>query len=188
MPQTPPHAPPQNSASGEVGRIRVGFSGAFANKGVSLLARAIRQDYPLLNLFIANSGNSEIVLGQLIGHKLDVGIISATYQHPRVGRRLVAADRLGAFVPIKHPLAGRRDIALVDLRDEPFILTDISGGFVLRDLTLEVCRDAGFYPKVIQEAMDSYTVFALVAAGLGLSIVPESALAIRPADVAVQPE
>jgi DNA-binding transcriptional LysR family regulator len=177
----------QNSASGEVGRIRVGFSGAFANKGVSLLARAIRSDYPLLNLFIAGSAKNEFVLGQLIAHKLDVGIISATYGHPKVGRRLVAADRLGAFVPIHHALAGKYDVALADLRDEPFILTDTSGGLVLRDLTLQVCRDAGFQPNVIQEATDFYTVFALVAAGLGLSIVPESAQAVRPADVAYVP-
>jgi DNA-binding transcriptional LysR family regulator len=177
----------QNSASGEVGRIRVGFSGAFANKGVSLLARAIRRDYPLLNLYIASSANSETVLSQLIGHKLDVGIISASYHHPRIGRRLVAADRLGVFVPINHQLAARRETTLAELREEAFILTDTSGVFVLRDLTLRVCHDAGFHPKVVQEATDSYTVFALVAAGLGLSIVPESALAIRPADVAYVP-
>lgn len=177
----------QNSASGEVGRIRVGFSGAFANKGVSLLTRAVRSDYPLLNLFIAGSANSEVVLGRLIAHKLDVGIISATYGHPKIGRRLVAADRLGAFVPIHHALAGKQDATLADLRDEPFVLTDASGGFVLRDLTLQVCREAGFHPHVIQEATDSSTVFALVGAGLGLSIVPESAKAMRPADVAYVP-
>jgi DNA-binding transcriptional LysR family regulator len=177
----------QNSASGEIGRIRLGFSGAFANKGVALLARAIRQDYPLLNLFIAGSANSEVILGQLIAHKLDVGIISATYGHPKIGWRLVAADRLGAFVPSHHALAGKHDVILSDLRDEPFIMTDASGGFVLRDLTLQVCQEAGFRPNVIQEATDSQTVFALVAAGLGLSIVPESALAIRPADVAYVP-
>jgi DNA-binding transcriptional LysR family regulator len=177
----------QNSASGEVGRIRVGFSGVFANKGVALLAHAIRTDYPLLNLFIAGSANSEVVLDQLIAHKVDVGFISATYGHPRVGRRLVAADRLGVFVPSRHDLAGKDDVALADLRDEPFILTDGSGGFVLRDLTLRVCREAGFQPNVIQEATDSATVFALVAAGLGLSIVPESAQAMRPGDVAYVP-
>ena len=54
----------QNSASGEVGRIRVGFSGAFANKGVSLLARAIRRDYPLL------MGTSVLVAGLVIGASL----------------------------------------------------------------------------------------------------------------------
>jgi DNA-binding transcriptional LysR family regulator len=177
----------QNSASGEVGRIRVGFSGAFANKGVALLARAIRTAYPMLNLFIAGSANSEVVLDQLIAHKLDVGIISATYGHPKIGRRLVAADRLGAFLPSRHEFAGQGDVALADLRDEPFIMTDASGGFVLRDLTLQVCQEAGFRPNVIQEATDSFTVFALVAAGLGISIVPESALAVRPADVAYVP-
>ncbi len=177
----------RNSASGEVGRIRVGFSDVFASKGVSLLARAIRADFPLLNLFIAGSANSEVVLGQLIAHKLDVGIISATYGHPKVGRRLVAADRLGAFVPNGHALAGKRDVALADLRDEPFVMTDPSGGFVLRDLTLQVCREAGFRPNVVQEAADSHTVLSLVAAGLGLTIVPESALATLPADVAYVP-
>jgi DNA-binding transcriptional LysR family regulator len=90
-------------------------------------------------------------------------------------------------VPSRHDLAGKQQVAIADLVDEPFVLTDASGGFVLRDLTLHVCHEAGFHPNVVQEATDSHTVFALVAAGLGLSIVPESAQALRPVDVAYVP-
>ena len=61
-------------------------------------------DYPLLNLYIASSANSETVLSELIGHKLNISMVSTSYHHPRIGRGLVAADRLGVFVPSNHPL------------------------------------------------------------------------------------
>jgi len=72
----------QNAGTGEVGLVRVGFTGAFANEGAAGLARAVRRRYPRLELSLVGSANSELVLNQLVSDQVDIGIISAGYQNP----------------------------------------------------------------------------------------------------------
>lgn len=170
----------QNAGSGESGTVRIGFSGAFAHEGLSQLARESRRHHPLIELVIAASGNNDSVLEQLLSDRLDIGIMSETHGHPKVASRLISASRLGALVPADHRLATAESARLSDLSGEPFVLTDSASRFALRDVTIEACLDAGFQPHIAQEAADSFTVFALVSAGMGLTLVPETARDIWP--------
>jgi DNA-binding transcriptional LysR family regulator len=165
----------RNAGSGESGSVRVGFSGAFVHEGLSRLARLSRQQHPGIELVIAASGNNDSVLDQLLSDKIDIGFMSDTHPHPKVATRLIGASKLGALVPSDHRLAGSGPVPLADLADEPFVLTDTASRFALRDVTIQACLEAGFQPRVAQEAADSFTVFALVSAGMGLTLVPESA-------------
>jgi DNA-binding transcriptional LysR family regulator len=78
-----------------------------------------------------------------------------------------------------HPLAGAGTLDLRDLRDEPFVQTPRQLSPSLNDHVLALCASHGFRPKVIQEASEFPTILALVAAGLGVALVPESALRTR---------
>src|ERR1700712_4055163 len=110
----------QNAGTGEVGLVRVGFTGAFANEGVARLAGAVRRRYPRLELSLVGSVNSELVLNQLVSDQIDIGIMSAGYQHPRIAQRFLGANRLGVLVPTDHRFAVEKSIDIADLRDEPF--------------------------------------------------------------------
>ena len=77
-------------------------------------------------------------------------------------------------VATDHPLAGRRDVSLTEVAGEPFVMRRAPSG--MRTQTLELCQAAGFDPEVAFEADDLPTVRGLVAAGLGVAVVPAMGL------------
>jgi len=79
-------------------------------------------------------------------------------------------EQLLLAVPSGHRLAGRRQIRLREVADEPFVA--LKAGFATRALADELCSRAGFEPKIAVESQDPTTVRSLVAAGLGLALVP----------------
>ena len=77
-------------------------------------------------------------------------------------------------LPAEHPLAGKRALSLADLRDEDWVQTSATSPcarFVVR-----ACLAAGFEPKVSFESDDYETVQGLVAAGVGVALIPQLAL------------
>ena len=77
-------------------------------------------------------------------------------------------------VATDHPLAGRWDATLAEVATEPFVMR--RGPSDMRTQTVELCRVAGFEPEVAYEADDLPTVRGLVAAGLGVAVVPAMGL------------
>ena len=92
-------------------------------------------------------------------------------------------DSYDVILPKGHPLAERRKLKLADLADEPWIAsTDACG---CRQITEAACRDAGFEPRVAFEADETLAAQALVAAGVGVTLLPRLALAtVHPSVVA----
>lgn len=76
------------------------------------------------------------------------------------------------LLPEGHPLAARKQLLLTELTEEAFIFYK---GMV-RSLTLEACRTAGFEPRVACESTELETVRALVRAGLGIAVLPKLAI------------
>ena len=92
-------------------------------------------------------------------------------------------DRYDAVLPAAHPLASRRRLALKDLAEEQWIVsTEING---CRTITSATCREAGFEPRVAFEADDTLASQALVAGGVGVTLMPRMALtALHPGTAA----
>jgi DNA-binding transcriptional LysR family regulator len=92
-------------------------------------------------------------------------------------------DRYDAILPKGHALAGRARLSLSDLSGEPWVAsTSVCG---CRQITESVCRDAGFEPRVAFEADETLAAQALVAAGVGVTLLPQLALtALHPGVVA----
>ena len=85
-------------------------------------------------------------------------------------------------LPKEHRVTARR-VSLADLRDEPFILVRRPSAPGMYAQVLESCRAVGFEPVVAAEVGRMLTALGLVAAGLGLSLVPKSVAALRPPGV-----
>jgi DNA-binding transcriptional LysR family regulator len=96
-------------------------------------------------------------------------------------------DVLYASLPADHPLATRRAVALSDLRDEDWMLVGLRGSCADSNIVLRACQDAGFEPNVAYTSDDYFAIQGLVAAGMGVALVPGLALASNRADVAVRP-
>jgi DNA-binding transcriptional LysR family regulator len=170
----------RRTARGEQGRVVVGFtSSAPFHSFVPRVIRTFREMSPLVSLVLEESGSSELVQG-LHNEEIDAAFI-----------RSPVADVLGLTVrplleecmivalPSGHALAKGVNsrtppLPLSELAKETFILYKRPGGPGLYDTIITACRSVGFSPRVGQEAPRIISTLNLVAAGLGVSVVPES--------------
>jgi DNA-binding transcriptional LysR family regulator len=115
------------------------------------------------------------LLPRLENGELDLAVIYDNETVPDVGagnfeRIPLLADRFQAVLPATHPLARRRTIRLADLRAESWIGGAPSSGWYR--IVRHACRQAGFSPRADFASDDYIAVQALVAAGLGVSVIP----------------
>ena len=90
----------------------------------------------------------------------------------------VRQDRLLAALPAGHRLTQRKSLTVADLRDEDFVAHAGAGRSVMGSVLSTACADAGFIPRVRQEVEETSTLVTLVAAGLGVAIVPAPTAAL----------
>ena len=89
----------------------------------------------------------------------------------------LASERLYAVLPKRHALAKRRAVSLGDLRDQPFLL--LRDGHCFREAAVAACNRARLRPNVVFESGQFSSILSMVAAGLGISIVPAMAIEKR---------
>jgi len=87
---------------------------------------------------------------------------------------ILFTENIAALLPANHPLAKRESIQLAELRNDLFVL--FPDGYILHKVAMDACRAAGFLPNVISEGEDLDALKGLVAAGIGVSLLPESSL------------
>jgi DNA-binding transcriptional LysR family regulator len=170
----------RRTARGEQGRVAVGFtSSAPFHPFVPRVIRSFREMFPLVSLMLEESGSSELVQA-LHSEEIDAAFIRSPVADV-VGLlvRPILEEEMLVALPAGHALAKRpaRDssaLPLVELANETFILYKRPGGPGLYDTIITACRGAGFSPRVGQEAPRIISTLNLVAAGLGVSIVPAS--------------
>lgn len=165
----------RRTARGEVGRIAVGFTTSAPFH--PLVARAIREfrgNRPNVSFVLEESSSGDMVSG-LRDDRLDVAFIRSGLVDPAgiTVHPLLHEDMVAAF-PARHPLTKRARLTLKDLADETLILYRRPDGRGLYDVIIAACAEAGFSPHVGQEAPRIVSTLNLVAAGLGITIVPAS--------------
>jgi DNA-binding transcriptional LysR family regulator len=106
----------------------------------------------------------------LLDGMVDLILTSDDPGAPQVRWRRLVTEPLRLAVPAHHRLAGRKRARLAEVADEPFIL--LPEGYGLRAVTERLCRDVGFMPRVAFEGGEIETLRALVAAGLGVALLP----------------
>jgi len=131
---------------------------------------AFRKSYPKIQVQLKEESSPELARDLEQG-EVELAILDEAGLRPGLAHQTVLTEELLLALPAKHLLAGKRTLALKQVSDEPFILMKTGHGF--RQITLELYRKAGLEPKVVFESGGIETVQALVAAGLGISLVPQ---------------
>lgn len=117
---------------------------------------------------------------------LHVGFVRGPLQEPSLVSEVVRRERLMLALPPDHPLTGCEQLELVRVSREPFVFFPRARGPAFFDFLMGFCRSSGFSPRIVQEA-PQVDVLSLVAAGFGVSIVPDSVREIRRDDIALRP-
>ncbi len=165
-------------SEGTAGRLTVGFTGSAAfHPFVPSVIRAFRDAAPGVSLALEESSTGELMDAVQDG-RVDAAFIRGPYgQGPGVTVQAVLEESMLVAFPADHPLVRngkRKRIALTDLAQESLILYRRHSGPGLYDAIIAACRAAGFSPRIEQEAPRMLSTLSLVAAGLGVSLVPAS--------------
>lgn len=172
----------RRAARGERGRLAIGFtSSAALHPFVPSVLRRFRETFIGVSVVLEEAGTGEL-LDALQHEKLDAAFIRS----PLSGTQLlqdepILVEPMLLALPTDHPLArdASSPLPLAGLAQESFVLYRRRVGLGLYDAILVACREAGFSPQVVQEAPRMTATLSLVAAGLGVSIVPASMQRLR---------
>ena len=158
-----------DTASEATGRIGLGFLHTMGAEAVPALVSAFRARHPGLR-FALTQGSADAVLSALEDGELDLVLTSPLPRRPRLVAHPLAEQPLVLVLPTTHPLARRDRLELAELREEPFV--GFEDGYGLRGITERLCAAAGFAPRLAFEGQDAGTLRGLVAAGLGVAVLP----------------
>jgi DNA-binding transcriptional LysR family regulator len=168
----------QRAQRGEVGELRLGFTRASAL--LPPIPRAIhgfRQRWPAVQLMLEEL-NSLQQIDALLDRRLQLGILRFRPLPDTLASQPLFDDPLVAVLRADHPLlSGKRTprkLPTAALADDPFVVFSNAAGTGIHDHVLALCQQAGFAPRIAQEAGEASTIISLVAAGLGVSILPAS--------------
>jgi len=174
----------RSAATGRIGKLALGYTASsMLSVALPLAIRQFRQAYPRTSLSLQEMTSLD-QLDAVHARALDLAIlrrpdvvvpagivIEEWYQAP-----------LLAAVPQAHPLA-KGPVRIGDLRDEAMILYPRHAGIGLYWKVQDLCAKAGFRPNTVQEARDASTMIGLVAAGVGIAVVPSDTECIALAGV-----
>ncbi|MET7642195.1 LysR family transcriptional regulator [Streptomyces sp. NPDC005426] len=172
---------------GEFGRVSIGFAGASSHATLPRLTRAVRAAHPAIELAMTGQTYANVALARVADGSLDLGFVRLPVTQPGVSFRVIDEEELVCALPSDHPLAARAGVPIEVLAGEPFVSFPANTGSTVRDAMVGACEAAGFNPRVVQEAPDSYTILALVAAGVGVTLTVTSVQHIQQSGLVYRP-
>jgi DNA-binding transcriptional LysR family regulator len=169
-------------AAGELGVLRLGLTGTAAVSHLPAIARAVHRDLPGLVLDIHADRLTPSQCDGLRDGTLDLGVLRPPTTGDGIATRTIAVEPLCLAMPIDHRLASSGEIAMTDLRAETFVVFDKPDSAVNHAMRRS-CARADFAPDRVHLAPDIPVILSLVAAGLGVALVPDGARRTATADV-----
>ncbi|MBF9135104.1 LysR family transcriptional regulator [Plantactinospora sp. S1510] len=182
----------ERAQRGELGRLRIGYTPTASSQHFLRMLGEFQRAVPEVDLSL-----SELPIGSIaaplrddlvdVAFVVTLGQFDCAWLGDDVELRQLSCEAFVAAVPAGHRLADRAGIDVADLADETF-------AFLARDLcphwfemVTGVCRTAGFTPRLVHQAGEVGTQLTLVAAGLGVALVQESARMLRADGIAYLP-
>jgi DNA-binding transcriptional LysR family regulator len=164
------------AANGKLGLLRIGFVSTAGNEIVADIVRQFRDLNPEVEFSLRNI----LTAGQiqmLETGSLDIGFLRLPIGgHSTLDVVTVHREPFVLVVPSSHKLAKRKRVRLREVADEDFVMYERTWAPGFHDLMFAILRDAGIVPNVTQTAGEVPTLISLVASGMGITIMPASAV------------
>ena len=159
-------------AGAKHGRLRVGSaSGMVSADALPPILKRLRKSHPHADVSVS-SGTSDELVKKILAGEIDAGFVSLPVQARNVETELLSRDQLVAIASPRHPLAGQRVVSAFALAGEKLILGEQGGN--TRRLIDEFFSEAGLRPTVAMELSRQAAIKNMVAADMGVGIVPIS--------------
>lgn len=168
----------------EHGTIKIGYPTSLAKHLLPTVISAFREKQPNVSYHLRQGSYAyliEAVKNGEIGLAF-LGPVPTT--DPDLEPYILFSENFSVLVPANHPLAKKKSLALDDLRNEHFVL--FPEGYVLEKISVEACLHAGFEPNIIAVGEDMDAIKGLVAAGIGVSILPDGTFSDSKPDLTVK--
>lgn len=163
---------------GEIGRLVVGYINTTFYSTPREMLRVFRARYPEVELVLLELLSSEQV-ADLHNSQIDVGFAFMPIHDEDLSMETAFDDQWVVALADKHPLADQPFVRMEELANEYFIIHPHKVKSIFYDQILKLCQQAGFIPKVAQEVIQILTAVNMVAAGMGIALVPGCASNIR---------
>ena len=166
----------RGAAAGKLGTLRIGFISTAGNEIVPDIVRAFRELNPEVDFSLRNILTAEQIQ-MLEAGALDIGFLRLPLGgHTQLEVATVHREPFVLVVPSSHKLAKKKKVRLSELAGQSFVMYDRTYAPGFTDVIFGMLRDASIVPNVRQTAGEMPTLISLVAAGMGISILPASAV------------
>ncbi|ETA04913.1 LysR family transcriptional regulator [Gordonia alkanivorans CGMCC 6845] len=164
-------------AAGRSGLVRLGLTGIAAFSHLPRIARIVKRELPDVDLDIRADMLTPGQCNALRAGAIDLGILRPPATGEDIESRVIDVEQLVLAASIDHRLAIEPVVSVADLRSESFVMYD-SRDSAVNDAVVKACRAAGFVPRRAYQASGTPVLLALVAAGLGVAVLPASVRAL----------
>jgi len=161
--------------NGEVGEVKITHSSSAMNTVVPSFLVKVKHKWPGLKTIAQETSNFQQI-EMMLARKTDLGVAPNIMLPPEANSRILYRENFVLILPANHSLAKKRLTDLSVLKNEIFILPQLSTGVGYVEAILQICQGFGFKPNVAHESAHSIGVLRLVEAGLGISIEPISSV------------
>ena len=176
----------RRAARGEIGKLDIGLVVTAAYSVVPSVLQIFRERYPNVMVVLHELTTTEQTQA-LRAHKIDIGFLRLPVIGDDLEMRTVFREPLVIALPEDHPLAAIENIFVEMLESEQFILSPPQLRLAWHDQITCLCQQAGFSPKIAQQAIHVETILGLVAVGMGITLLPASVGEWRRKGVAYRP-
>jgi DNA-binding transcriptional LysR family regulator len=171
---------------GQAGSLKIAFTAASAYHFLPELVKASTLAIPDVDLFLKEMVTRDQIDALLSG-ETDIGLMRPPITRSELTSMRVQAEPLLAAVPAGHRLASAEALTLADFDDQPFVMYAAHDARYFHDLVVTLFASAKVLPRYFQHMSQIHSILSMVRAGIGCTLVPQSASAIRYEGVQFKP-
>lgn len=160
---------------GLIGSLRIGYTDFAIAGALPNLLKEFQLEQPGIVLQPHHDVTTDQIR-KLNAGDLDIGFVTGPLSHPGFDQIPLQSERFLCVVYENHRLAHRKSIRLEELAHENFVHGPAQDWEYFFYYLIPLCRQAGFVPRIVQEAFNSAGILGLVASGMGITILTESAM------------
>lgn len=171
----------RRTASGQIGRLEIGVISSSLVGVVPAALETFRERHPEVEWRLHELTPARQIEG-LLERRIDICLFRMPPAREGLHRELIQQEKLMIALPRTHPLTEREAMALTELKEQPFVMFGLRQSH-FADYLYQCCVKAGFAPQIRQQVLEVQSLLSLVAANMGVALLPASMASLAPQNV-----